>query len=394
MSIIQDIIDRARTKEIVLPQDEYKGPLVITKPCIIDGGDSILWATRGPVLLIDSPNVIVRNLSVEVVGSQRNLGLGKAAIQTNYPTAKLANVSVIGEVKGFSNDPDWNLPEKFDLGLMNANEVLEFDFNVKTHTKVSVESETEGIHVSPSVIEGGILTALKIRITERHAGEYIFGNVSFKSAGVTRKVPITGQIKAQPTAGFGGTPTSSTSAPTRPITSSAPASVRELRRGERVTLTGFDKSNITVKCENSGKPSGLDIDTAFVLVQKNGKVRTERDFVFFNNLKSADASVKFDGESTASIDLNRVSPLVEKIIVASAVSSESGYTLGQVKSPTVRITDTKGNCMVFSPEFTKEKSVIYAEFYRYNADWKVGVVGMGHGKGLEFLCSLYGIATE
>ena len=118
------------SQEVVIPQELYKGPLVISRSCVVDGGNSILWAKKGPVLVIDAPNVVVKNLSVELI-EKNDFGFDKAAIKCNYSDARFSNVSVIGEVKGLSNEPDWNLPVKFDLGSFLPNTEIVREFRIR-----------------------------------------------------------------------------------------------------------------------------------------------------------------------------------------------------------------------------------------------------------------------
>ncbi|MFE1346205.1 TerD family protein, partial [Streptomyces sp. NPDC058757] len=41
----------------------------------------------------------------------------------------------------------------------------------------------------------------------------------------------------------------------------------------------------------------FDLDASAILVSEAGKVRNDQDFVFFNNLKSADGSVEHTGDN-------------------------------------------------------------------------------------------------
>ena len=399
MKSIREYFIGNKNKEIVLPQDEYKGPLVIDKPCVVDGANSTLWATKGPVLIIDAPNVVVRNLNVELI-EKNKFGLEKAAIQTNFPNARLSNVSVIGEVKGFTSDPDWNLPEKFDLGEFKADEVNEFSFTVKTVAKVSVVTKLEGVKVSPQTLNAGE-NVLKLQVAERKDGEFVFGDILLKSGGLARKIAVTGHARAD--APLNGAKTaartvaSMPAAPAKAVAPTAPktGALVELSRGQRMPLAGLDISALTVTYADSGRPLGVDADVVAALLQGNGRVKFEKDFVFFNNVSSSDKSVSFDGKNKVFIDLKKAKPHVEKIAVACSLSGGAlpkKRCFGEVRSPMVTLKDSKGNGYTYKIDGLKEeKSVVFLEIYRYKSEWKVSVVGMGYSREIDFLCELYGV---
>ena len=61
MSFIQEEFDRV-AGDFILTPGEYEGPLTITRPCVVDGQHSTLWANNGPVLIVDSASVTLKNL--------------------------------------------------------------------------------------------------------------------------------------------------------------------------------------------------------------------------------------------------------------------------------------------------------------------------------------------
>ncbi len=54
--------------DFLLSPGEYQGPLTVSRPCILDGAGSTLWAEHGPVLTITAPGVTIKNLRVEITG--------------------------------------------------------------------------------------------------------------------------------------------------------------------------------------------------------------------------------------------------------------------------------------------------------------------------------------
>ena len=394
MKTIQQYFKQDTGKEIVIPKDVYKGPLVIDRPCVVDGGGSTLWGIKGPVLVINAANVVVRNLTVEVVQAHR-FGMDKAAIQANYANARFSNVSVIGEVKGLSNEPDWNLPEKFDLGEFNADDANEFRFNVKALQKARVECTAGGVHVTPTELETGV-NVLTLHVEQQKDGEYVFGEVLLRSGGITRKIPVTGHAKSRSL--LDATPTSAPTPTMGNLPARAPvaAATTALRRGQRVPLADLDVSKLSVTYQDQGKPQGVEVDLLAALVQDNGKVRFENDFVFFNNLRSKDGSVVYDGNAGFTVNLNKTADYVSRIALACVVDGgNKKLTLSNVKAPTFRLQDRNGVGFTYTPDVLgPEKSLVMLELYRYKNEWKLSVVGMGYEKGIDYLCDLYGLAVD
>src|SRR5947207_15290381 len=85
---------------------EFKGPLVINKPAVIDGQGGTIWATTGPVLQIDSPGVELRDLFVEITSRDASLTGESVCALKIRPGLNVAMraVAVRGTVLGV--DPD------------------------------------------------------------------------------------------------------------------------------------------------------------------------------------------------------------------------------------------------------------------------------------------------
>src|SRR5262245_61444740 len=68
---------------IPVPAGEYQGPLVLTKPVTLRGAaGASLVAQHGPVLVVDSPGVVLENLMIEV-GDSAAEGEAGCALQVN-----------------------------------------------------------------------------------------------------------------------------------------------------------------------------------------------------------------------------------------------------------------------------------------------------------------------
>ncbi|MEU4871514.1 TerD family protein [Streptomyces sp. NPDC021608] len=148
-------------------------------------------------------------------------------------------------------------------------------------------------------------------------------------------------------------------------------------------------------------PGVPDVD-ASALVLVGGKVRSDSDFVFYNQPAHSSGAVRHEGKSVAggattdslSVDLARVEPAVETVVVA---ASADGGTFGQVPGLYIEVRDTAQGTVVArfdSAGATVETAFVLGEFYRRQGAWKFRAVGQGYDSGLEGLATDFGITVD
>lgn len=149
-------------------------------------------------------------------------------------------------------------------------------------------------------------------------------------------------------------------------------------------------------------PGAPDVDASALLLLGSGKVRSDADFVFYNQPAHASGAVRHEGKQTAggaatdtlAVDLARVEPAVERIVLA---ASADGGTFGGVTGLYVRITDAASGSELArfdSADATVETAFILGELYRRQGSWKFRAVGQGYGTGLEGLATDFGISVD
>src|SRR5579875_1800731 len=130
----------------------------------------------------------------------------------------------------------------------------------------------------------------------------------------------------------------------------------EMKRGANVALTreipGLTRLVLGMRW-NAGAERVLDENLVFaaLLCGPDGRVRGDQDFVFFNQLTSADLSVQqleqaLDGDSEQiEVDLHAVPEGVERIVLALYVNEGPAQhrTLGQLRSCVLRVLDGTDN---------------------------------------------------
>ncbi|MEV6836317.1 TerD family protein [Streptomyces sp. NPDC051133] len=148
-------------------------------------------------------------------------------------------------------------------------------------------------------------------------------------------------------------------------------------------------------------PGVPDADASALLLA-TGKVRSDGDFVFYNQPAHPSGAVRHEGKRTAGghvtdtllVDLARVESDIERIVLA---ASADGGTFGQVPDLYIEVTDaaTGGSAARFdSPGATVETAFLLGEFYRRQGGWKFRAVGQGYGSGLAGLATDFGITVD
>uniref|UniRef100_UPI002FDC4A86 TerD family protein n=1 Tax=Streptomyces sp. IBSBF 3136 TaxID=2903524 RepID=UPI002FDC4A86 len=147
-------------------------------------------------------------------------------------------------------------------------------------------------------------------------------------------------------------------------------------------------------------PGVPDADASALLLAA-GKVRSDADFVFYNQPAHASGAVRHEGKRTAGgqvtdtllVDLTRVEGGIERIVLA---ASADGGTFGQVPGLYIEVTDGGGAVVARfdSPGATVETAFVLGEFYRRQGGWKFRAVGQGYSSGLEGLATDFGITVD
>ncbi|MFG2264313.1 TerD family protein [Streptomyces sp. NPDC048720] len=148
-------------------------------------------------------------------------------------------------------------------------------------------------------------------------------------------------------------------------------------------------------------PAVPDADASALLLTA-GKVRSDGDFVFYNQPAHASGAVRHQGKRTAGeritdtllVDLARVESGIDRIVLA---ASADGGTFGQVPGLYVEVTEESGGAVVArfdSPGATSETAFLLGEFYRRQGGWKFRAVGQGYSSGLEGLATDFGITVD
>ena len=151
----------------------------------------------------------------------------------------------------------------------------------------------------------------------------------------------------------------------------------------------------------------FDLDASAFLLGESGKVRSDADFIFYNQLRSADGSVEHTGDNLTGagegddevvlVDLSKVPADVHKIVFTVTIHEADArrQNFGQVGNAFIRLVNAETNVEVARYDLTEDASIetamIFGEIYRHGSEWKFTAVGQGYAGGLAAMCDQYGI---
>lgn len=156
----------------------------------------------------------------------------------------------------------------------------------------------------------------------------------------------------------------------------------------------------------------FDLDASAFLLDSNGKVRNDSDFIFYGNLKHSSESVCHTGDNRTGegdgddevliIDFRKIPSDIQKIAITVTIyeAKERNQNFGQISNAYVRVarmanendlTGIEELRFDLVEDFSIETALVVCEIYRNGSDWKFNAVGAGYQGGLEALCRTYGV---
>ncbi|WP_326769062.1 VWA domain-containing protein [Streptomyces sp. NBC_01591] len=144
----------------------------------------------------------------------------------------------------------------------------------------------------------------------------------------------------------------------------------------------------------SGVP---DVDASALLLTSGGRVRSDDDFVFYNQPRHASGAVshlgKRSGSDSLDVHLGALGPDIERVALC---ASADGGTFGQVPGLCLRLFDAASGAELarFDIAAATETALVGGELYRRDGGWKFRAVGQGYANGLAGLATDFGISVD
>ena len=185
-----------------------------------------------------------------------------------------------------------------------------------------------------------------------------------------------------------------------------------LQKGGNISLKKADpaikKALVGLGWDDRGTDGAdFDLDASVFLLGSSGKVRSDRDFIFYNQLTSACGSVVHTGDNltgqgagddeAVQVDLRKVPADVQKLVFAVTIyeASTRRQNFGMVANAFIRVVNDETNREIvrfdLSEDASVETSMIFGELYRRRGDWKFRAVEQGYQGGLGPLARSFGV---
>ena len=186
----------------------------------------------------------------------------------------------------------------------------------------------------------------------------------------------------------------------------------ELTRGGNLSLEKASPglTNIVVGLgwdERSTDGANFDLDASAFLLNEGEKVRSDADFIFYNQLRSSDGSVEHTGDNltgagegddeSLKIQLPGVPQDVAKVSFTVTINDaeKNGQNFGMIRNAFIRVVNAADQSEIcrydLTEDFSIETALIFGELYRHSGEWKFKAVGQGFQGGLSALCQNFGV---
>ncbi|MFZ2170430.1 MAG: TerD family protein [Methylococcaceae bacterium] len=185
-----------------------------------------------------------------------------------------------------------------------------------------------------------------------------------------------------------------------------------LSKGGNVSLSKTDPNlkNIIVGLGWDARPTegaDFDLDASAFMVKADGNVRSDSDFIFYNQTKSSCGSVEHTGDNRTGagdgddeaviVLLDKVPVDIQRVVFCVTIHDADmrKQNFGQVNHAYVRVVNKDSNNEVarydLSEDASIETAMVFGEIYRHSGEWKFKAVGQGYAGGLAALARQYGI---
>ena len=151
----------------------------------------------------------------------------------------------------------------------------------------------------------------------------------------------------------------------------------------------------------------FDLDGSAFLLNEAGKVRSDADFIFYNQTTSDNGAVMHTGDNRTGdgdgddesiiVELGKIPADVHKIAITVTIheAQQRRQNFGQVSSAFIRCVNADNDMEIarfdLSEDASVETAMIFGEIYRHNGEWKFKAVGQGFKGGLVAVAQNFGI---
>lgn len=140
------------------------------------------------------------------------------------------------------------------------------------------------------------------------------------------------------------------------------------------------------------------LDVSSLLLTADGKVRSDEDFIFYNQPTGPGVTYRSGGGTAPdaiTVDTAAVPPGIEKIVVTASPDAAGQSFQGVEPTATIRNADDNTVLATFTPpQLGTETALVIVEVYLRNGAWKARAVGQGYANGLAGIATDFGVSVE
>ncbi|GAA2807537.1 TerD family protein [Streptomyces showdoensis] len=140
------------------------------------------------------------------------------------------------------------------------------------------------------------------------------------------------------------------------------------------------------------------LDVSGLLLGADGKVRSDDDFIFYNQPAGPGVSYRSGGGSAPDaivVDTGAVPAGVEKIVVTASPDAAGQTFQGIEPTATLRNADDGSVLATFTPpRLGTETALVVMEIYLRGGAWKARAVGQGYANGLAGIATDFGVSVD
>ncbi|MDQ0602760.1 stress response protein SCP2 [Streptomyces canus] len=140
------------------------------------------------------------------------------------------------------------------------------------------------------------------------------------------------------------------------------------------------------------------LDVSGLLLTADGKVRSDDDFIFYNQPNGPGVTYRSGGGTAPDaivVDTAALPPGIEKIVVTASPDAAGQTFQGVEPTATIRSADDNAVLATFTPpQLAAETALVVVEIYLRNGAWKARAVGQGYADGLAGIATDFGVSVE
>lgn len=179
----------------------------------------------------------------------------------------------------------------------------------------------------------------------------------------------------------------------------------DVAKGQNTPLilneTPLETARLTVSWEAD---EALDVDVSALLVAADGRVRSDADFVFYNQPEAEGGAVRLLGRSERDgghedrllVGLADLPDDVDRVVTLLSLDAGEDVGFGALSQLvlTLATADDQPVARFIPSGLDTETALVAGELYRRNGSWRFRAVGQGYASGLVGVATDYGITVD